>query len=87
MKRASYRDAIEWVAYNDSPGDDDALDPNTVQNLVSAVLVADIFDVPKEKVGRDIVKRRHWVLPPVESGPVTKARDAVFEVMRSKLKR
>jgi len=58
MKRASYREAINWVAENDSAADPDSLDPDAVQYLVSAVLVADIFDVPSEKVGRDIVRRR-----------------------------
>jgi hypothetical protein len=58
MKRASYRDAIDWIAQNDSPADDGSFEPATVQCLVSAVLVADIFDVPHERVGRDIVKRR-----------------------------
>jgi len=61
MKRASYRDAIDWIAQNDSPADDDALDANAVQYLVSSVLVADIFDVPNEKVGKDVVKRRIYL--------------------------
>ena len=58
MKRASYRDAIDWIAQNDSAGEDDALDPEAAGSLVSAVLVADIFRVPSEKVGADIVRRR-----------------------------
>lgn len=58
MKRASYRQAIDWVAQNDSAGDSDALDVDAVSYLVSSVLVADIFDVPCDKVGKDIVRRR-----------------------------
>lgn len=58
MKRASYRDAIDWVAQMDSPADDGSLDPEEVQGLVSSLLVADIFGVPNEKVGRDVVRRR-----------------------------
>ena len=58
MKRASYRDAIDWIAQNDSAGDSDALDPEAAMYLVSSVLVADIFDVPSERVGRDVVRRR-----------------------------
>lgn len=42
----------------DSAGDDDANDPEVVKLLVSAVLVAEIFDVPNEQVGRDVVRRR-----------------------------
>jgi hypothetical protein len=63
MKRASYREAIDWVAQNDSAGDIDAFAPEKVQELVSAVLVADIFDVPSHKVGVDIVKRRQKLFP------------------------
>lgn len=58
MKRASYREAIAWIGYNDSAGDPDALDATVASALVSAVLVADIFDVPAKKVGQDIVKYR-----------------------------
>jgi len=58
MRRASYRQAIEWVALNDSAADGDAFEPEPVSYLVSAALVADIFDVPSERVGRDVVRRR-----------------------------
>jgi hypothetical protein len=58
MKRASYKEAIAWVALNDSGGDDDALVPEKVQHLITAALVADIFEVPQSKVGEDIVKYR-----------------------------
>ncbi len=58
MKRASYRDAIDWVAQMDSPDDDGNLDPAIAQSLVSAALVADIFGVPSAKVGDDVVHRR-----------------------------
>jgi hypothetical protein len=61
MKRASYREAIEWVALNDSAGVADARQPEIVQDLVSAVLVADIFDVPQSRVGRDIVRCREAI--------------------------
>lgn len=58
MKRASYREAIAWIAANDGAGDDEALDPVHCSEIVSAVLVADLFDVPNEKVGADIVRAR-----------------------------
>ena len=61
MKRASYRDAIDWIAQNDSAGDDDAYEPERVRELVSSVLVADIFGVESERVGRDVVKRREYL--------------------------
>lgn len=58
MKRASYRDAIDWIAQNDSGADDNAMDPMVVQELITSVLIADLFDVPTLKVGNDVVKRR-----------------------------
>ncbi len=58
MKRASYKEAIAWVALNDSGGDDDALIPEEVKHLITAALVADIFGVDQSKVGEDIVKYR-----------------------------
>ena len=58
MKRASYRHAIAWVAENDSGAEDTALDPSVVSELITAVLVADLFDVEPARVGRDIVKYR-----------------------------
>lgn len=58
MKRASYREAVAWVALNDSAADDDALEVEAVSGLVSTVLVADIFDVDPERVARDIIRVR-----------------------------
>jgi hypothetical protein len=58
VKRASYREAIRWIAYNDSAADDGALNPTTVSELVSAVLVADLFGVTTTKVGEDVVRER-----------------------------
>lgn len=58
MKRASYRHAIEWIALNDSNGDDDRLNPDRTAFYVTSLLVADLFDVPEERVGRDIVRKR-----------------------------
>lgn len=67
MKRASYRDAVDWIANNDSAGDPDALDAEAAGSLVSAVLVADIFEVPSDKVGADIVRRRRKLFPPKDN--------------------
>jgi hypothetical protein len=58
VKRASYRDAIDWIAQNDSAGDADALDEDVVSGYVTSVLVADLFDVAAQRVGADVVKRR-----------------------------
>jgi hypothetical protein len=58
MKRASYREAIAWVAENDSAGESTALELDEVGALVSAGLVADIFRVSTDKVAKDIVRYR-----------------------------
>jgi hypothetical protein len=58
MKRASYREAIDWIAQNDSPADLGANDPVRVGELVSSVLIASIFGVEPERVGRDVVRCR-----------------------------
>jgi hypothetical protein len=58
VKRPAYRRAIEWVAFNDGAGDPDALDPEVVSGLTTVVLLADLFEVEAEKVGRDVVRFR-----------------------------
>jgi hypothetical protein len=58
MRRASYREAIDWIAQNDSPADIGANDPERVGELVSCVLIASIFGVEPERVGRDVVRCR-----------------------------
>lgn len=62
MKRRTlmdaYLDAVDWIAQHDSAGEDDALEPNIVSELVTASLVAQVFEIDSEIVGRDIVLRR-----------------------------
>lgn len=58
MRRASYREAIAWIASNDGDGDDCRLDEREVGYLVTSCLVADVFGVPNERVGRDVVRER-----------------------------
>ena len=55
MKRAGYRDAIDFIAFND-----EALsrDLEQIGFLATTVLVASIFDVPIEKVALDILRLR-----------------------------
>ena len=57
MKRASYREAVAWIALNDSAGEDE-LDPKAVSELVSSALVADIFGVTEAKVAEDVIRYR-----------------------------
>lgn len=61
MKRPSYRDAIAWIAVNDESGEDTPGTDGAEQRAseyVSSVLVADLFDVPAERVGRDVMRYR-----------------------------
>lgn len=61
MKRASYRAAVQWVALNDSAGEDTALKVSEVSELITVVLVADIFGVEPEKVARAVIRvRKGW---------------------------
>lgn len=55
MKRASYRDAIDYIACNDEPTE---MNPEDVNGFATVQLVSQIFDVPSEKVAADIVKLR-----------------------------
>jgi len=58
MKRASYREAISWIALNDGPGDFDALEPAYVAEQMTAKIVADLFGVDDARVGKDVVRAR-----------------------------
>lgn len=55
MKRASYRNAVDFIAMNDEV---DCLEVEQVQGFISTQLVADLFGVPTERVARDIVRLR-----------------------------
>jgi hypothetical protein len=56
MKRASYREAVEWIALNDSAGDDDP--PEILSGLVTVCLIADLFGESTERVARDVIRVR-----------------------------
>jgi hypothetical protein len=65
---ATYAAAIEWIALNDGAGDtpegmswDEALD--IAQHMVTAVMVADVFDKDQQKVGEDILRLRGFKKP------------------------
>ncbi len=60
MKRASYRHAIRWIADNDEGRERDA---DVIAWFVSSLLVADIFDVEPERVGRDVARIRERAAP------------------------
>jgi hypothetical protein len=49
---------VEFIALNDDNGADDALVVDSVQHMLTVVLVADLFDVEPIGVARDIVAVR-----------------------------
>lgn len=58
MKRASYREAVDFIAFNDGWGDHDAYDVEAVSGVVTVGLVARIFGVENERVAADVVRSR-----------------------------
>lgn len=56
MKRAGYRDAVDFIAQNDAPGDGD--DADAIQSYTTVVLVASIFGTDPARVARDVARRR-----------------------------
>lgn len=58
MKRASYREAVSWIALNDGNGDDCRLDVEEVRGMTTTILIADIFDQDTREVAAAIVRFR-----------------------------
>lgn len=54
---AAYEDAIQWIASEDAPGDDDIIDD--LQGYLTVCLVADIFNRPATQVARHVWNIRH----------------------------
>lgn len=60
MRAKGYVFAIEWIAYNDEPGDED---PEAISGYISTGLVADLFDKPRSIVTLDILSIRQGNIP------------------------
>lgn len=54
-KRASYREAIEVIAFNDESAEHD---PQVVAGLASVLVIAAIFGKDQDTVANDVVKYR-----------------------------
>jgi hypothetical protein len=52
MKRPSYHEACFWIAMNDNAGNDDSL--QEVTDYITVAMLADIWGLETEKVGRDV---------------------------------
>lgn len=55
MKRASYRNGVEWIALNDEPAE---TDPEAVAGLISVCLLADLFGTDTSSVTDDVLRYR-----------------------------
>jgi hypothetical protein len=56
MKRASYRDGIDFIAQNDGCDEHDAYH---LAGFVTVVMLASIFGVTPERVAADVLRRRN----------------------------
>lgn len=59
--RASYANAIDWIARNDDPGSKDAFNPAALQGMITVLLVADIWRSDAARVAGHVVARRHQI--------------------------
>jgi hypothetical protein len=64
MKRASYRDAIAWIANNDEPRWSDV---EEIAGMISVTLIASIFQVEQNKIAQDILQHRIKNFGPADS--------------------
>lgn len=55
MKRASYREAIEYIALNDDAG---SFSLEDILAAISVQLVSCLFEVEADKVAADVLRRR-----------------------------
>lgn len=56
-RRPSYGRAVQWIADNDSPGDDESVP--RIAEYISTLLVADLFGARPVQVAIDVVRTRH----------------------------
>jgi hypothetical protein len=54
-KRASYREGVNWIAFEDEPGDRDV---EAIAGYISTCLLADLFGKDRNDVARDILRAR-----------------------------
>lgn len=55
--------AICFIALNDDPGGSGAYDVVLVSAMISVTMVAEIFQVPRAKVARAVIRRRRKEWP------------------------
>lgn len=55
MARASYRAGVEWIGFNDEPGE---TDEEEMSGLISVLLLADLFAKKPEVVAKAVIRWR-----------------------------
>jgi len=58
MAKASYKTGVDWIARMDESGSDNALVESVVAEYISTCLLAEVFGHTREKVAKDVVRRR-----------------------------
>lgn len=64
-----YGAAIAWIASNDGPGDEDALDVKYVAGQLTVLMAADVFGKMPVTIARAVVAYRREAERPTRSGP------------------
>lgn len=73
MTKPSYRDAVQYIALNDAPGDKPTVDD--YRGFVTVCMVADLFQVDPMKVARAVHRaNRKFMKEYLESTVRTKQR-------------
>lgn len=54
MKRASYREGVQWIALNDEP----TASEEELLSMISVLFLADLFDTTPARVVRDVLQAR-----------------------------
>lgn len=57
-KPARYAYAIRWIAHNDEPTE---RDPKRIADLISVLLVADLFGIYENEVAEDVAAERERI--------------------------
>jgi len=56
MKKPSLAAAVQWIAENDAPGDNDPAE--SIAEYISTLLVADLFDVHPMEIAKRVIRIR-----------------------------
>jgi hypothetical protein len=54
-KRASFREGVKWIAFNDEPSE---RDESVISEMISVALLVDLFGKSTEHVARHVLRER-----------------------------